>query len=146
MPNIFEDAHLLDHAKVTGNAMVFGNCRIFGNARIYGDAQIYEDAYVSGNALIYADGRVTAPHESMAKHRSRVRPEFTETRGYSAAALFTDRPKSKALLKSAGPRRSLARPASSEMHLSQGMRGFTGTPEFQEIRGFMATSKSEGSL
>ena len=88
----------------------------------------------------------TAPLESMAKHRSPVSPGFTETREYSVAALFTDRPKFKALLKSAEARRSLARPRSSEMHLSQGMREFTGTPEFQEIRGSMAMSKSEGSL
>ncbi|MDX9692493.1 MAG: hypothetical protein RBT45_08550 [Acholeplasmataceae bacterium] len=61
---VYDDAYVIDKAKVyedaivATNAWVFDNAEVYGNAKVSGDAFIYHHAKVFGDAKVYDYGRV----------------------------------------------------------------------------------------
>lgn len=56
---VYGDAWVYDNAKVYGDAEVKDNARVYGKAEVYGDAKVHERALVTGNALVYGNAEIT---------------------------------------------------------------------------------------
>ena len=56
--SVFENASILDKARIYGDAQVFGNAIISGSARVYGDSMVYGNARVADRARVYGDAEV----------------------------------------------------------------------------------------